>query len=172
MAMVRRLQHDCEAGCEDHDPLPCRQMVVLAMDKSGGRLREASTLDLRQMLRKLLWAFLRAPRGASQSYSRPRTAIQDGCLPLSENRTPHLRINGVPYSLMLGTGVGGGDRTHDPLLGKLKVVFAARSPGSVFSCPRPYDLRLMLTLAIPLSICLLRAARSSAAGLLTQPSVV
>jgi len=42
----------------------------------------------------------------------------------------------------------------------------------VFSCAGPNDIRLMLTLARPLSICLLPAARSSEAGLLAQPSVV
>ena len=42
----------------------------------------------------------------------------------------------------------------------------------VFSCAGPNDIRLVLTLARPLSICLLPAARSSEAGLLAQPSVV
>ena len=42
----------------------------------------------------------------------------------------------------------------DHLLGKLRLAFAARPPRPVFSCQRPYDHRLMLTLAIPQSICL------------------
>jgi hypothetical protein len=43
---------------------------------------------------------------------------------------------------------------RDPLLEKLRLAFDVRSPRSIFGRRRPFDHRLMLTLAMPQSICL------------------